>query len=65
MDASNFSIQLDISGAGLIETIEDQLFQRKTENMKIKAEPYKLNVYGEFVCVTIPPVPIPDVIVPI
>ena len=50
MDASNFSIQLDIAGAGLIKTIEDQLLQGKAENMKIKAELYKLNVYGKFVC---------------
>ena len=46
MDASDFSIQLDLAGSGLIRTIEDQLLQGETENMHIKAELYKLNVYG-------------------
>lgn len=46
MDASNFSVQLDLAGSGLIRTIEDQLLQGETESMRIRAEPYKLNVYG-------------------
>ena len=46
MDASNFSVQLDLVGSGLIRTIEDQLLQGETENMRIKAELYKLNIYG-------------------
>jgi hypothetical protein len=48
MDASDFATQLDIAGSGLIRTIEDQLLQGETENMHIKAELYKLNVYGDF-----------------
>jgi hypothetical protein len=51
MDASKFSIQLDLAGAGLIQTIEDQLLQSGTENMHIKAELYKLNVYGNHICI--------------
>ena len=46
MDASNFTVQLDLVGSGLLKTIEDQLLQGETENMYIRAEPYKLNVYG-------------------
>jgi len=46
MDASNFSIQLDLAGSGLTGTIEDQLLQRGTDNKYIRAELYKLNVYG-------------------
>jgi len=47
MDASNFSLQLDPAGSGLMKTIEDQLFQTKTENKYIRAELYKLNIYGK------------------
>ena len=47
MDASNFSIQLDPAGSGLMRTIEDQLLQGETENKYIRAELYKLNVYGD------------------
>lgn len=46
MDASNFSAQLDLAASGLIRTIEEQLPQGETENIRIRAEPYKLNVYG-------------------
>lgn len=47
MDASNFSIQLDLAGSGLMRTVEDQLLQSKTDNKYIRAELYKLNVYGD------------------
>jgi hypothetical protein len=46
MDASNFSVKLDLAGSGLMKTVEDQLLQSGTENMYIRAELYKLNVYG-------------------
>ena len=46
MDASNFSVQLDLVGSGLMRTIEDQLLQSRTDNKYIRAELYKLNVYG-------------------
>ena len=39
MDASNFTVQLDLVCSGLIKTIEDQLLQGETENMYIRAEP--------------------------
>jgi hypothetical protein len=49
MDVSNFSVQLDPVGSGLIQTIETQLVPTQAEKaMSIKAEIYKLNVYGEF-----------------
>ncbi|KAF9648980.1 hypothetical protein BDM02DRAFT_3269016 [Thelephora ganbajun] len=47
MDASNFSVQLDLAGSGLMTTIEDQLLQGEAEKMRIRAELYKLNVYNE------------------
>ena len=48
MDTPNFSIQFDPASAGLIRTIESQLVPTQAEKeMSIKAEIYKLNVYGE------------------
>ena len=47
MDASNFCVQLDLAASGLIRTIEDQLLQTEMEGKSIKAELYKLNVYGD------------------
>ncbi|KAF9648975.1 hypothetical protein BDM02DRAFT_3167372 [Thelephora ganbajun] len=47
MDASNFSVQLDLAGSGLIRTIEDQLLQGEAEKMRIRAELYKLNVHDK------------------
>jgi len=46
MDASDFSLQLDLIGSGLMRTVEDQLLQTKTENKYIRPELYKLNIYG-------------------
>ena len=46
MDASNFAIQLDLAASGLIHAIEDRLLQGEMEKMRIRAELYKLNVYG-------------------
>ena len=49
MDTSNFAIQLDPVGSGLIQTIESQLAPTQAEKpMSVKPELYKLNVYGEF-----------------
>jgi len=49
MDASNFIPHFDPVGAGLIRTIESQLVPTQGEKERsIKAEIYKLNVYGEF-----------------
>ena len=48
MDISNFCAHFDPVGAGLIRTIETQLVPTQAEKeMSIKAEIYKLNVYGE------------------
>ena len=50
MDAQNFSVQLDPISSGLIQTIESQLAPTQAgKPMSIKAEIYKLNVYGGFV----------------
>ena len=49
MDASNFDTQFDPVSAGLIRTIEAQLVPTQAEKERsIRAEIYKLNVYGEF-----------------
>ena len=51
MDASDFSIQLDLAGSGILKTVEDQLlWHGKAENKYIRAELYKLNVYGNSNC---------------
>jgi len=47
MDASDFSIQLDLVGSGILGALEEQLlWHGKAENKYIRAELYKLNVYG-------------------
>ena len=46
MDAADFAVKFDPVASGLIRTIEDKLLQGETEKMRIKAEQYKLNVYG-------------------
>ena len=49
MDVSNFVVQFDPLSAGLIRTIESQLVPTRAEKERsIRAEIYKLNVYGEF-----------------
>ena len=47
MDASNFSVQLDLANSNLLKVIEDQLLQTDTEDKYIRAELYKLNIYGK------------------
>ena len=46
MDAADFAVQFDPAVSGLIKTIEGNLLQGQTENMSIRPEIYKLNVYG-------------------
>ena len=48
MNVSDFSVQLDLENSGIMESLEDQLLQGETEKMCIRAELYKLNVYGEW-----------------
>ena len=51
MDASDFAIQLDLTSSGILGTVEDQLlYHGKAENKYIRAELYKLNVYGNSSC---------------
>jgi len=51
MDASDFAIQLDLTGSGIMGTVEDQLlYHGKAEGKYIRAELYKLNVYGSSGC---------------
>ena len=56
MDASDFAVQFDLAASGLIRTIENQLLQGKTESMRVKAELYKLNVYGNSLPLYLSPV---------
>ena len=55
MDASNFSVQLDLANTGLLKIIEDKLLQTDSEDGYIRAELYKLNIYGKS-CHVVPPV---------
>jgi len=48
MDASDFIVHPNITGSGLMRTIEYQLLQNGMENKCIRAELYKLNVYSEY-----------------
>ena len=51
MDASDFAVQLDLTGSGIMGAVEDQLLHHgKAENKYIRAELYKLNVYGNSDC---------------
>ena len=47
MGASDFAVQLDLAGSGLLGTIEDKLLHGGVEKMYIKPELYELNVYGD------------------
>jgi hypothetical protein len=47
MDGSDFAVQLDLVSSGIMRTLEDQLLQGETEKMYIRAELYKLNIYGD------------------
>ena len=62
MDSSNLSVQFDLAGSGLIRTVEDQLLQGETEKMRIRAELYKLNVYGDLFTLLIPSGAVADVV---
>lgn len=46
MDASDFAIQLDLTNSGILTAIEDQLLQGEAQKSYIRAELYKLNIYG-------------------
>jgi len=50
MDASDFSVQLDLVSSGILRALEDQFLRGKTENMYIRAELHKLNIYGNSRC---------------
>ena len=46
MDVDNFMIGFDAERSGLIEAVRTLLFPGEEEKKRIKAELYKLNVYG-------------------
>ena len=46
LDKSQFSVNLDLEAAGLLDTVRTGLFLGKDENVLVHAELYKLNVYG-------------------
>ena len=47
MDADNFMVGFDAERSGLIEAVRTLLFPGEEEKKRVKAELYKLNVYGE------------------
>ncbi|KAL0954967.1 hypothetical protein HGRIS_003897 [Hohenbuehelia grisea] len=47
LDTQNFAMNLDISQLGLIDRIRTELLEGKNGRKGIKAELYKLNVYGK------------------
>jgi len=48
MDASDFIVHPNITDSDLMRTIEYQLLKSGMENKCIRAELYKLNVYGDY-----------------
>ncbi|EED79503.1 predicted protein, partial [Postia placenta Mad-698-R] len=47
LDSANFSLKLDLAGSGLLDVIRDNLLEGHGEAKSIRAELYKLNVYGK------------------
>jgi len=46
LDRSDFATNIDITGSGLLDSIHGALFGWEKERREIRAELYKLNVYG-------------------
>ncbi|EJD46049.1 hypothetical protein AURDEDRAFT_184405 [Auricularia subglabra TFB-10046 SS5] len=46
LDRNDFSLNLDVVSSGLLRTVKDSLFSWEESPRGIKAELYKLNVYG-------------------
>lgn len=49
LDVEDFMLHFDAERAGLIEAARTLLFPGREEKTMVKAELYKLNVYGKFV----------------
>ncbi|KAG5651274.1 hypothetical protein H0H81_009240 [Sphagnurus paluster] len=47
MDASNFSMRIHMSDLGIVDRIREQLLYAPEDQKYVKAELYKLNVYGK------------------
>ena len=47
MDASDFIVHPNLAGSGLMKSIEDLLLHEMNSRY-IRAELYKLNIYGEY-----------------
>ena len=48
LDAAHFATKLDVERSGLMDFVRFNLLQGEASGRSIKAELYKLNVYGEF-----------------
>jgi len=48
LDKSDFAINLDLVGSGLLDKVHDALFGWEATRRDIRAELYKLNVYGAY-----------------
>lgn len=47
LDSTNFALKLDLAGSGLLDVIRGDLLEGHGETKSIRAELYKLNVYGK------------------
>jgi hypothetical protein len=54
LDLTDFGINFDIHNSGLLESVRSSLFQSEDEERPIRAELYKLNVYGSSMSPAVP-----------
>ena len=47
LDATDFCVSLDLQATGLLDIVGEWLQDTGRESPRIRAERYKLNVYGE------------------
>ena len=48
MDVDRFSLAFDAERSGLVDAVKTGILKGEEEEKKVRAELYKLNVYGEF-----------------
>lgn len=50
LDNTNFALKFDVERSGLIDVIRSDFLEERDERRPVKAELYKLNVYGMLLC---------------
>ena len=50
LDNTNFALKFDVERSGLIDVIRSDFLEERDERRPVKAELYKLNVYGMLSC---------------